>query len=54
MKNRIELLVSLGLTQKQAEDFCRDIYYEGSAATSHKNVEFREDYDVVPFSSLLD
>ena len=30
MKNRIELLISLGLTQKQAEDFCRDIYYERS------------------------
>ena len=54
MKDRIELLVGLGLTQKQAEDFCREIYYEGSAATSHQNVEFREDYEVVPFSSLLD
>ena len=54
MKERIELLVSLGLTNDQAEAFCRDIYYEGSANTSASNVEFREDYDVIPFRTLIE
>lgn len=53
MKERIELLVSLGLTNDQAEAFCRDTYYEGHAHTSVEGIDFRDDYYVTPFSELI-
>lgn len=54
MKERIELLVKLGLNPKHAEDFCKGIYQEGANNTKKYNDDenWREDYYTIPFDSL--
>ena len=55
MKERIKLLVKLGLELYQAEEFCRGIYEEGAENTKKYNDDenWREDYETTPFDSLL-
>ena len=56
MKDRIELLVKLGLEPHQAEAFCRGIYQEGANNTKKYNDDenWREDYETIPFDSLIE
>lgn len=55
MKERVELLIKLGLNSEQAEAFCRGIYNEGANNTKKNNDDenWRDDYETVPFDSLM-
>lgn len=55
MNDRIELLIKLGMSRREAIKFCSGVYHQGVNNTKkiHDEENCREDYEWVNFYDLL-